>query len=152
MEGLLLHYTNSCFEYSRIIKRAGMVILFLTIGVLVGVGKDSYAVEAPDAYESNESMADAYPYSQVEDVEPRIAHYGRAYAVGMKHANLDSEEDVDWYYTTLTSGADCLADLRNIGYRNYYIEVYYYDMNGELQSLSSRPEEHPSLMGGRRSI
>ncbi len=135
-------------NYVNIVKRVGFVLLLFAMSMLFGITKESLAVEAPDACESNDTFADAYPYSQVEDVEPQISHYGRAYAVGMKHANLDSENDVDWYYTNLTAGVDCIADLRNIGNRNYFIEVFYYDsISQSYYGYSSSPQYVPEFDG-----
>lgn len=48
------------------------------------------------------------------------------YRLGMRHANLHSATDVDWYVTEdLKSGDTCFVDIRNVGKSNVYIEVYY---------------------------
>lgn len=92
--------------------------------VLVG-GEIQPYVTTPDDYEENDSPATAFPYSSVATLKTQVTSNNDLYSLEMKSAGLHSETDEDWFYTSLTAGETYFVDLRNIGRRDWYIELYY---------------------------
>ena len=86
--------------------------------VLVGDQIQPY-VTTPDDYEENDSPA------RVETLTTQVTNNNDLYRLGMKSAGLHSETDEDWFYTSLTAGETYFVDLRNVGRRDWYIELYY---------------------------
>lgn len=82
-------------------------------------------VTTPDGYEENDSPATAFAYSKVETLTTQVTSNNDLYRLGMKAAGLHSETDEDWFYTSLTAGETYFVDLRNVGRRDWYIELYY---------------------------
>lgn len=108
--------------------------------------KTTSLTSTADVCEPNDTRDTAYPYNSVENVEPQIAHINRSWALGMKHANLDSESDVDWYSINLTKDQMYFADLRNIGRMNWFIEVYYQKEDGSWWYFTSDPSKKSEFM------
>lgn len=94
-----------------------------------------------DVTEPNDTMENAYPYNQLPIVNSEITGLYDLFGLGMRHASLDSEEDVDWYKVNLTAGVEYFVDLRNIGKTNWYIELYYYNSDGELSVFETTNPE-----------
>lgn len=87
-------------------------------------------VTTPDPYEPNDTPATAYPYNSVNTITTELSSQVDLYTLGMKNAGLHSATDEDWYTISLQSGTDYFVDLRNIGMRNWYIELYYLRADG----------------------
>lgn len=78
----------------------------------------------PDNYESNDTPETAYPYGQVKTLQTKLTNRTQLYNLGMKSAGLHSGTDEDWYTVSITAGQTYFVDLRNIGKKNWYIELY----------------------------
>lgn len=87
---------------------------------------------ALDDYEPNDNFLEAKPYSQVEDLTPKLTNTNQLWSLGMKHAGLHSETDEDWFSIDLEAGEEYFIDLRNIGRMNWYIELYY--IQGDVEN------------------
>lgn len=90
----------------------------------------------PDDYEGdegNDTIATAYPYDKVPTYSTKITGINQLFGLGMKHAGLHSETDVDWYKLELTKGSRYFIDIRNLA-ANWDIRLYYYNQseNNEL--------------------
>lgn len=82
-------------------------------------------ITTPDEYEPNDTWLTAKPYDSVEVITPQLTTKNQLYTLGMRSASLHSDTDVDWYTTDMESGETYFVDIRNVGSRNVYIEVYY---------------------------
>ena len=127
--------------------KLGAVAVMMMLSFAFPGCKISLATMTPDACESNDVRSDAYYYNLAPDVEPQIAHYGRLYALGMKHANLDSEDDVDWYYAYCTAGVQYFTTLRNIGTKDYYIEISHFESENDQDPIYSETTDLPKFSG-----
>lgn len=99
--------------------------------VLVGNSIQPY-VTTPDNYEENNSPATAVAYNSVATLTNQVSSNNDLYRLGMKSAGLHSATDEDWYYITLDAGQTYFVDLRNIGCRDWYIELYY--LTGDIET------------------
>lgn len=89
-----------------------------------------------DAYEPNDTVATAYNYDKI----PEMNHH--FFANGFKSANLHTVDDEDWYYTTLTAGETYFLDLRNIGStRGFNISIFYFNDDNTFDYLTSVGDE-----------
>lgn len=100
-------------------------------------------VTEPDECEPNDTITTAYPYDRVPVITPALTNKIDLYWLGMRSAGLHSEEDEDWYYVNLTAGEDYFVDIRNVGLRNWYIELYYIRSDGTGYYYTTNPEEEP---------
>ena len=66
----------------------------------------------------------------------------------MKAAGLHSETDEDWFYTSLTAGETYFVDLRNVGRRDWYIELYYLGEDLDSSYFYSTNPEYNSVYKG----
>ncbi len=82
-------------------------------------------ITTPDEYEPNDTWLTAKPYDSVEVITPQLTSRHELYTLGMRTAGLHSDTDVDWYTTRMESGETYFVDIRNVGSRNVFIEVYY---------------------------
>ncbi len=97
----------------------------------------------PDDYESNDTVSTAFPYNKVEMVNRQLTSRNDLFGLGMRQAGLHSEDDEDWFSIKLTAGEEYFVDLRNIGKSNWFIELYYFDSNGEGYYYTTDPEVMP---------
>ncbi len=97
----------------------------------------------PDDFEPNDTRETAYPYSKVETLTTQLTGRDQLYDLGMKHAGLHSATDEDWYTVSITAGQTYFVDLRNVGKRNWYIELYNFDKG---YYYTTDPNEKPELM------
>lgn len=103
----------------------------------------SAMVEAasPDNYEPNDTKETAYSYGSVNTISTKITNTNSLFDLGMKNASLHSATDVDWYSIYLVEGQQYFMDLRNIGGQDWYIELYYYDSEGEVKESHSTNQD-----------
>ena len=99
-------------------------------------------VTTPDACEPNDTISTAYPYDRVPITTPALTSKTDLFWLGMRTAGLHSEEDEDWYYVNLTAGETYFVDIRNVGLRNWYIELYYFNADGTGYYYTTDPEEN----------
>lgn len=102
----------------------------------------------PDDYEENDSPNTAFPYSKVETLTTQVTSNNDLYRLGMKAAGLHSETDEDWFYTSLTAGEKYFVDLRNVGRRDWYIELYYLGEDLDSSYFYSTNPEYNSVYKG----
>ncbi|MDE6313753.1 MAG: hypothetical protein K2M46_09090 [Lachnospiraceae bacterium] len=105
-----------------------MAVMTITVS---GTTTQTHAAITPDPWENNETWEDAYPYDLVPVVRDTITKRYDTYDLGMRTANLDSADDVDWYEVSLVAGTRYFVDLRNIGAKNWYTELYKANPQGE---------------------
>lgn len=97
----------------------------------------------PDSYEPNDSPNTAYPYNSVSTITSSLSAPNDLYTLGMKSSNLHSPTDEDWYTVSLQAGTDYFVDLRNIGMRNCFIELYYLRADGTAYFYTTNPVLKP---------
>ena len=102
----------------------------------------------PDDYEENDSPTTAFSYSKVETLTTQVTSNNDLYRLGMKAAGLHSETDEDWFYTSLTAGETYFVDLRNVGRRDWYIELYYLGEDLDSSYFYSTNPEYNSVYKG----
>ncbi len=106
----------------------------------------------PDDYEENDSPTTAFSYSKVETLTTQVTSNNDLYRLGMKAAGLHSETDEDWFYTSLTAGETYFVDLRNVGRRDWYIELYYLGEDLDSSYFYSTNPEYNSVYKGAAEI
>lgn len=104
-----------------------------------------------DVNDNNDTWMTATPYNSVETITTQVTNNNCLYSLGMKHANLSSADDEDWYSLNIqVTGEEekdlYFVDLRNIGRRDWYIELYYQD-NGAWYYYTSDPSVYPMYQG-----
>lgn len=96
-----------------------------------------------DDYEPNNTVATAFPYEQVNELQTQMNSKFDLFSLGMRNASLHSNDDVDWFSVDLTAGDTYFVDLRNIGKTNWYIELYYFEGTDAGYYYTTDPKEEP---------
>ena len=107
-----------------------LVMALVGIATMLGTVVEGKAAVKPDAWEGNDCIEDAYPYDLVPVITDTVRTKYDTYTLGMRTASLDSAEDEDWYKVSLKAGTRYFMDLRNIGAKNWYTELYRKDSEG----------------------
>lgn len=96
-----------------------------------------------DKYEPNNTYTTAYPYNNVETLQSQLTNITQLYSLGMKSAGLHSKTDEDWYSVNLTAGQEYFVDIRNVGSRNWFIEIYYVYEDNSGYYYTTDPSKYP---------
>lgn len=90
------------------------VIAICMAMVMLCMPRAASAAASDDLYESNDTRATAYAYSNIPTMTDTVTTVGTLYQLGYKTACLSSKDDVDWYKVTLSKGVAAYADIHNL--------------------------------------
>ncbi len=95
------------------------------------------AAASDDLYESNDTRATAYAYSNIPTMTDTVTYRGTLYQLGYKTARLSSKDDVDWYKVTMSKGVAAYADIHNLALDSD-VQMDIYLGNNEIPLFSTK--------------
>ena len=82
---------------------------------------------APDEYEPNDNLEQAYPYSDME------THHNHPFVEGYKHSDCHVQGDVDFFWINMIKGYEYDVVLKNLWEKDRHIYIHEKLSNGIIK-------------------